>query len=138
MNWFKRIFGLDIVDTIIHIVLTAVALSLVKYGLDWPPPAGYGGDFQGHRQWQLWRMLEQLVIGGSVLIFAVRRHHALKKLPPESSLPPGTTADDVYRMADRLSLSEARITELEDRLDFAERLLAERERQQFADPRGDD
>jgi hypothetical protein len=67
----------------------------------------------------LWALLTGMVTGGAwVGIVLVRHQRRLARLEP----PP---LDDVYRRLDELEGVGQRLAEIEDRVDFAERLLAE-------------
>lgn len=71
-----------------------------------------------------------LVFGGSAMLFEWRRRRALAKGPPE-----GLTTGEVHlermeeleqRVAD-VEILHARVAELEERLDFSERLLVQQQ-----------
>ncbi len=64
--------------------------------------------------------------GTSLVVLGVRRHFALRALPPASSgeFTAERLADVEARLA-QLEQGELRLHELEERLDFAERLLAQ-------------
>ena len=107
MSSVKRIFGLDAVDILIHVGVTFFLMVL----LDEKSPNGEG----------------IAIIGAvSTIVFGVRRHYGLKHLPPATT---GELAAD--RMADlearvgEMDMLHDRVQELEERLDFAERLLAQ-------------
>jgi len=115
MSWFKRHFGMDLIDFAIQFVLTGFAMGALS-SLSRPGPAQDVILFS--------------VAGASLLIFAVRRRLGLKRLQSE---PAGLTSGQMQvarieelegRMAD-LEAAQVRILELEERLDFAERLLAQ-------------
>lgn len=76
------------------------------------------------------------VLGISVLVLAVRRHFALRRQGGDETtgeLAGQHLAELEMRLSD-LELGQGRITELEDRLDFAERLLAQRQDQMLPGP----
>ncbi len=67
----------------------------------------------------LWALLTGMVTGGAwVGIVLMRHQRRLARLEP----PP---LDDVYRRLDELESAGQRLVEVEERLDFAERLLAQ-------------
>jgi hypothetical protein len=113
MSWFRRHFGLDPVDVAIHGALTGLAM----------------GFFATFARGIAAETLPLLIAGGSVAVFAVRRSFALRRLRAE---PVGLTSGDMAasrleeleERVGRLEAAEARVLELEERLDFAERLLA--------------
>lgn len=107
MSAFKRIFGLDGVDLIIH---AGITMFLMILG-DQLTPNGEG---------------VALVGVASFVALGVRRHFALKNLPPVTTAE--TSALRVAELEERLQDVEAlgyRVQELEERVDFAERLLAQ-------------
>jgi hypothetical protein len=102
----KRTFGLDGVELAIHFGVTFFLMVVA--------------DSATHNEVGI-----SFVGAASLVLLGVRRHFALKRLPPVTT---GEIA--LERMADveaRLGEVDAlqyRINELEERLDFAERLLA--------------
>lgn len=114
MSWFKRHFGLDPIDVAIQFVLTLFIAGAVDSFIRGP---GQEAALFG-------------VATTSLLLFAVRRHFALRKI--ESS-PLGLTSgqmaatrlEDVEQRLAELENAQMRVAELEERLDFAERLLAQ-------------
>ena len=115
MTWFERHLGIDGVDTVIHLALTGIGIVIVN--------SVFGGAFG--------TVLSLKVIGGSLVVFAWRRHRAFKRRGPGQ--PVGLTsgqmaAERFAEMEQRLvelEAGQARVMELEERLDFAERLLAQ-------------
>lgn len=98
---------MDAVDILIHVGVTFFLMVM----LDEKSPNGEG----------------IAIIGAvSTVVFGVRRHFGLKHLPPATS---GEIAEE--RMAElearvgEMDLLHDRVHELEERLDFAERLLAQ-------------
>lgn len=110
MGWFKRNVGLDWFDVLIHV---GVTLALMTF-------FGMEGDEE---------MLPGIV-ALSLVALGVRRHFALKRAGGE---PEGLTSGQMAalrleEMEQRLAELEQvnlRIAELEDRLDFTERFLAQ-------------
>lgn len=110
MSRWKRFFGVDLFDTIVHVGITFAFLVLVEEKTHQPEP--------------------MIAVGvTSAILFSVRRYFGLKRLGggPEVS---GETTTGVHRRLDtegRLQDLESlygRVAELEERVDFAERLLA--------------
>ncbi|HET7043140.1 MAG TPA: hypothetical protein VFI13_14065 [Gemmatimonadales bacterium] len=106
MNAWRRIFGLDVVNTILVAIGSGATVIMV-------------GELTGSGELALGAMVVCL------FTFGMLRHYALKSLPPE------TTTSGAWRMGDvedRLAELEAlhtRVAELEERVDFNERLLAQ-------------
>ena len=107
MSAIKRMFGMDGVDIVIHLGVTFFLMVL----LDEKSSDGQGVAIIG-------------VL--STVAFGVRRYFGLKHLPPATA---GELADE--RLAElearvgEMDLLQDRVHELEERLDFAERLLAQ-------------
>jgi hypothetical protein len=107
MSAIKRIVGLDAVDIVVQLGLTFFLMML----FDEKAPNGQGIAIVG-------------VL--STVVFGIRRHFGLKQLPPATT---GEIAAE--RMAElearvnEMDQMHFRIQELEERLDFAERLLAQ-------------
>lgn len=107
MSSIKRIFGLDAVDIAIQVGVTFFLMVL----LDEKSPNGEG----------------IAIIGAvSTVVFGIRRHFGLKHLPPATL---GEIADErIAELEARVGEVDQlhdRVQELEERLDFAERLLAQ-------------
>lgn len=107
MSSVKRIFGLDGVDLIIHFGVTVFLMILG----DQATTNGEGFAIIG---------------AASFAVLGVRRHFALKRLPPESTgeVSAARAMELEQRMQDVEGLAY-RVQELEERVDFAERLLAQ-------------
>lgn len=110
MSWIRRTFGLDGVDLLIHGGVTFFIMVI-------------GSSIWSHGPAEI--MLAS-VSGASLVVLGVRRHLALRALPPTSSgdFTAERLADVESRLA-ALEQGERRLYELEERLDFAERLLAQ-------------
>jgi len=113
MTGWKRFFGLDLFDTAVHVGITFAVMVLLADQARQPEPV--------------------VILGcASAVAFSIRRHFALKRLgrPGEVS---GETTTGVHRQLDneaRLQELESlygRVAELEERVDFAERLLARKD-----------
>ena len=108
-GFFRRAVGLDFVDFAIHAGVTFFLMVVAEEASN--ANNGVGVAFIG---------------AVSLVVLGVRRHFALRNLPPQSPAELGEA-----RMAElEARLSEVgdldfRVQELEERLDFAERLLAQ-------------
>jgi hypothetical protein len=112
----RKLFGIDLFEVVIQAVVTIALIAIV-------------GDMPG-------RTAEVLGTGvgvSSLLFLAWRRKRALSA-DPETDAPGERMEDLEYRVAD-LENAQQRILELEERLDFAERLLA-RQREPESLPQG--
>ena len=113
MNWWKRSFGVDVFDTIVHVGITFALMVLVEAKAQQAEP-----------------VTATAIV--SAVLFSIRRYFALKKMRQSGELS-GETTTGVHLKLDteaRLQDLEAlygRVAELEERLDFAERLLAKQE-----------
>lgn len=109
MSWLRRTFGMDGVDILIHVGVTFAIM--VAGSTIWHEETG--------------EFMLAAISGLSLVLFGVRRHLALRRAPP---LPSGEyTAERMAELEGRmaeLERTQDRILELEERLDFAERLLA--------------
>jgi hypothetical protein len=114
MTWFERHLGMDGVDLTVHAALTIVGMVIVNQA--------FGG--------LLADVFTTKVLGISLVVFAWRRHRGRKRLSQEreTGLTTGQMAAD--RLADvearlaELEGAQERLAELEERVDFAERMLA--------------
>lgn len=109
MSWARRIFGLDGVDLLIHFGVT-FAILLVGSSI-WQGPEN--------------EIMLATVSGLSLVALGIRRKLALRHAPPLSSGE--YTSERIAELEARmmeLEQAQGRILELEERLDFAERLLA--------------
>lgn len=109
MSWIRRTFGLDGVDLLIHAGVT-FAIMLVGSAI-----------WQGEQS----EIMLATVSGLSLVALGIRRQRAMRHAPP---LPSGEyTAERIAELDARMSdleHAQGRILELEERLDFAERLLS--------------
>ena len=118
MSWFKSHFGLDVVDTVIHAAVTVCGMVMVMslFGNPWDPVIGFK------------------VIAVSLVAFAWRRNRALKQMALRGELGLTSGQMAVERLAEleqrlgELEAVQTRVAELEERLDFTERMLASGER----------
>lgn len=107
MDWWKRQFGLHPVDMAIHAFVGGFLCA--------------GIDDAFHRD-----SLTLLALAGVIAVYAWRRGRALAQLPATG----GTTSGEVRlaeldAQAEELHEVRTRVAELEERLDFAERMLAQ-------------
>jgi len=111
VSWIRRTFGLDGVDLAIHAGVTFFVMVI-------------GSALWSHEAAEI---MLATVGGVSLGVLGVRRHLALRRLPtPEGSDP--LLAERLTELEARLAeleQGEFRLHELEERVDFAERLLAQ-------------
>lgn len=101
----RKLFGIDLFEVVIQAVIT---IALIAATDNFPGPEG-----------------EAMAIGvavSSLLLLAWRRRRAMAA-EPESDGAGERVEDLEYRVAE-LENAQGRVLELEERLDFAERLLA--------------
>jgi hypothetical protein len=109
----KRYLGIDFIDLVIQVGIT-IAVGVVATTL-----MGFGGGRDD--------IAVSVVIGTSLAVLGWRRHRALRQAPPTTGeLQQERLAVIEDRLAD-LEQAQARVAELEDRLDFTERMLVQRE-----------
>lgn len=110
MSWIRKTVGLDGVDIVIQVGVTVFLMVMAG-------SSGTGPD-------------AEILLAGvgaiSMVVLGVRRHYALKRLPLEitGEIPLERLADIDARLHEVDGLNY-RVQELEERLDFAERLLAQ-------------
>ena len=107
MNWVQRALGMDWFDLIVHFGVTGTLMGVV--GVSGGPEELFPG-----------------LAGLSLVVLAVRRRYALRRVE-RPGLSTGEMAAErleelEQRMAD-LEGAHARVAELEERLEFAERML---------------
>jgi len=110
VNWWKRSFGVDLFDTIVHVGITFALMVIVEAKTHQGEPV-------------------TVVAITSAVLFSIRRYFALRKLPKAADVSGETTTGVHHRLDTEARLDElealyGRVAELEERLDFAERLLA--------------
>lgn len=101
----KKWFGMDRFEVVVHVLVTIMVAAAVG---NLPSPRSEFGV--------------ALVFASSLLLLAWRRKKALKE-DPEMEIGAERMEDLEYRVAD-LEQAQQRVLELEERLDFTERLLA--------------
>ena len=113
MSWFRKNLGLDAFDLLVHVSLTIMVLFFVAMS---------GGPEE----------MFPVITGVSLLVLAVRRRIALKSGGATAGLTTGEmAAERIAELEDRVAELEAaqqEVAELAERLDFAERLLAQKGR----------
>jgi hypothetical protein len=112
----RKLFGIDLFEVVIQAVVTIAVIAIA-------------GDMPGRTG----EVLGTAVGVSSLLLLAWRRKRALSA-DPEIEAPGERMEDLEYRVAE-LENAQQRVLELEERLDFAERLLA-RQRAQESLPEG--
>lgn len=124
MSDWKSKFGLDGVDLLIHLGTTVGILGLVASMM-------HPGDERG--------ALQIGVATASVIVLGIRRHFAAKDRAA-GGLTTGEMAasriEELEHRVDQLESGQAHIAELEERLDFTERLLIQHSDQPSALPKG--
>ena len=110
MSWWKRVFGLDGFDVAVHAAITGVLLFWIGVA--------------NNREDEI-LIFGSMTVMTSLIFLAIRRRLALNKADrlDSNSLSHERLAELEQRVAE-LELDRARVAELEDRLDFTERLLA--------------
>ena len=109
----RKWLGLDAVEVAIHVFVTICAAVML-------------GEASGSSD----DVVVPMVFGASAIVFSIRRRVALRKQPPEfaaGQIQAEHLADLEARVAD-LEQVHYRVAELEERLDFSERLLAQQTR----------
>jgi hypothetical protein len=106
MEWWRRHFGLHPVDMTIHLVGT-ILLSIAA--------AEASGD----------DALSILVLVIGLAAYGWRRHRAIAALPANSFTSGESRAIEFEAQAEELHDLRGRLAELDERVDFAERMLAQ-------------
>lgn len=112
MSWFRKNLGLDAFDLLVHVSLTIMVLFFVAMS---------GGPEE----------MFPVITGVSLLVLAVRRRIALKSGAAAGLSTGEMAAERIAELEDRVAELEAaqqEVAELAERLDFAERLLAQKGR----------
>ena len=113
MSWFRRNLGLDAFDLLVHVSLTVMVMFFVAMS---------GGPEE----------MFPVITGVSLLVLAIRRRIALKSGGATAGLTTGEmAAERIAELEERVAELEAaqqEVAELAERLDFAERLLAQKGR----------
>jgi hypothetical protein len=112
MSWMRKNLGLDGFDLLIHVSLTIMFMMFVAMS---------GGPEE----------LFPVITGASLLVLAIRRRIALKSGGAAGLSTGEMAAERIAELEDRVAELEAaqqEVAELAERLDFAERLLAQKGR----------
>jgi hypothetical protein len=112
MSWLRRNLGLDGFDLVIHVAVTCMFMAFVAMS-------------NGPEE------LLPVITGASLLVLAVRRRIALKSGAAAGLTTGEMAAERIAELEDRVAELEAaqlEVAELAERLDFAERLLAQKGR----------
>lgn len=118
MTWSKRHLGIDAVDLVVQGAVTALGVGII-YELF--------GQFRGG---MIANVLAMKGVAISLLVFAWRRSRNLRRMRETGAigLDSGQMAaarfDDMDRRVNELETMAVRVAELEERLDFTERMLA--------------
>ncbi|MGH7561231.1 MAG: hypothetical protein ACRENB_09425 [Gemmatimonadales bacterium] len=107
MSWFREAVGIDFVDFVIHLGVTLALMGFVDVT---DGPEG----------------LYPTLVAGSLLALGARRHYAMRRRGPRSLNSGEVQAErltDLEARVSDLEAVQARLFELEERVDFAERLL---------------
>ena len=124
MGFFKRTMGLDFVDVVIHVAVTGFLAGIADVAAS---TTTNDQDFG-----------VMVVFALSTVVFGFRRHHALrhaKQFPETTGEVAALRVEELeMRMAD-LEQGQLRMQELEDRLDFAERMLMQQREVRQLSPR---
>ncbi len=107
LDSWTRLLGVDVFDSVVHVVTTLGVSAVLMQLFDSPWPG-------------------VVVVGLSLLIYSWRRRRALSRMPEAST---GTGAagriEELEMRVAELEQDNARVMELEERLDFTERLLSQ-------------
>ena len=109
MSWFRRNIGLDGFDLVLHIAVTCMLMAWV-------------GVSNGPEE------LFPMITGGSLVVLGVRRALALRKAGHPGLTTGEMEAERIAELEQRvaeLEANQAQVADLAERLDFAERLLAQ-------------
>lgn len=115
MDWWRRTFGLHPVDFVIHFLAGGFVVGAL-------------GDASKNDA------IAMLATAGLFALYAWRRHRALTRLPATVGMTSGEVRTAEFEaQAEELHELRGRMAELEERLDFTERMLARaREPEQIA------
>jgi hypothetical protein len=109
MGAFKRVMGLDVIDVGIQIVVTGFLAGVAD--------VASSTDGEG---------VVMLLLAASTVLFGVRRHYALRRarqFPEPTGEVASLRMEELEMRMAELEHGQMRMQELEDRLDFAERML---------------
>jgi hypothetical protein len=112
MSWFRRNLGLDAFDLLVHVGVTIMFMFFIAMS-------------NGPEE------LFPVITGVSLLVLAVRRRIALKSGGAAGLTTGEMAAERIAELEERvaeLESAQLEVAELAERLDFAERLLAQKGR----------
>lgn len=105
MNWWRRTFGLHPLDMVVHFVIGGFLVGAL-------------GEASRNDS------IIMLGIAGIFAAYAWRRNRAIAALPAAGMTSGEVRLDEFHAQAEELHELRGRMIELEERVDFAERLLA--------------
>ena len=105
MNWWRRWFGLDPVDLVVHFAIGGFLI-------------GVASEMSSDDVFSL------SMAAAMFAAYAWRRHRAIAALPAAGATSGEVRAVELDAQAEEIHDLRARMAELEERVDFAERLLA--------------
>ena len=123
MGFFKRTMGLDFVDVVIHVAVTGFLAGVADVA------ASTTTNDEG---------FVMIVFAVSTVVFGFRRHHALrhaKQFPETTGEVAALRVEELEMRMAELEQGQLRMQELEDRLDFAERMLMQQREVRQLSPR---
>ena len=109
MSWFRRNLGLDGFDLVIHVGVTCMLMIWVSMS-------------NGPEE------MYPVITGSSLIVLAVRRAIALRSVARAGLTTGEMEAERIAELEQRvaeLEATQAHVADLAERLDFAERLLAQ-------------
>ena len=109
---FKSVVGLDAIDVIIQVAITVAIMA--------------GLMFTAHGEEEI-AVIVATVTTTSLAVFGIRRYLTLRRLARQNMTTGEVQADRLAELESRvadLESAQARVMELEERLDFTERMLA--------------
>jgi hypothetical protein len=109
MSWFRRNLGLDGFDLVVHIGVTCMLMVWVSMS-------------RGPEE------LFPVITGASLIALGIRRSFALRKAGHPGLTTGEMEAERIAELEQRvaeLEVTQAQVADLAERLDFAERLLAQ-------------
>lgn len=109
MSWFRRNLGLDAFDLVVHVGVTCMLMAWVGMS--------HGPD-----------ELFPVITGASLIVLAIRRSIALRSGSRTGLITGEMEAERIADLEQRvaeLEAGQAHVADLAERLDFAERLLAQ-------------
>lgn len=110
MNWWRRWFGLDPVDLVVHFAIGGFLIGVVANVRE--PEAD---------------ILSLLMAAGVLVVYAWRRRRALGALGPMGLISGEVRIAELDAQAEEIHDLRVRMAELEERQDFSERLLARKD-----------